>query len=1264
MCFGNYVELRYEQIGALNRPSVMFGSEGCAKPPEILEATPEVIQKALEGPEFYGPGGVVVEGGPAGVRPLIIRNTQKGPAVQLEGLGKDVRTTGSSLLPVLTAGRSDGKLVIEAQNLGDASSTRLACVKAPTAGKGNYQDPACTEVNFGHGEYEAVPTPVRITDRLPEGLKAIAAEGYEGAHKGLGLGGVSCEIESSGRKVKCTARGVVPAYEQIEVLISVSVSPAARSGETNVVSVSGGGAAGTRTVSHGIEVNGSERFGIETYSLVPESFGGTIDTQAGSHPFQVTSVVVANTGYESTAPLTKGEPQTVALARDNVGELPPGMIGNPTPFAQCTDQQFGSGARDGHAGEEGGEVAVNECPAASAVGVALVHYAGPSDTNETTAIAPIFNMVPNHGEPARFAFKVAGLIPVFLSASVRAGGDYGVTISSHDIIQIQWLLSAKLTFWGVPGNRLHDRQRGWECLKEAYPKGGSFSCPTSTAVAPPPFLIMPTSCEAPFESTLLADSWPAEGRPAEVAEPFTYSLPARVDGCNHLPFEPSIAVRPDLPDASASTGLTVDVHVPQSAELNPEGLAEASVKDIAVALPEGVQINPAGGNDLEACTSGQGSAPATPGNQIGYQGRKPFASVPGEELLTFTPQLPGSFGTEGEEATLHPGVNFCPNGSKVGTVDIKTPLLPNELKGAVYLGVQDENPFGSLVAMYIVAEDPTSGTLVKLPGEVSLCHAAGETIAKMTCQAPGQVITTFENSPQLPFEDATLHFFGGERAPLATPARCGAYTTQAAFVPWSAERGDEEAVTVHASSTFQIEHGPDGGPCPGQSLPFSPALHASSSNLNAGSFTPLTDTIGREDGEQNMAQVSLHFPSGLSGLLSGVALCGEAQANEGTCGPGSLIGETTVSAGVGSDPVAVKGGRVYITGPYHGAPFGLSIVNPVKAGPFDLEHDTSRPGEYMPACDCIVVRARVEVDPHTAALTVTTNRESEGYAIPHLIDGVPVQIKKVNVLINRPGFTFNPTNCEPTRITGSITSDEGASSPVSVPFQVTNCAVLKFQPKFQVSTSARTSRANGASLSVKLAYPSASFGTQANIKQVKVELPKQLPSRLTTLQKACTSAQFEANPAGCPPASVVGHAKAITPLIPVPLEGPAYFVSHGGEAFPSLIVVLQGYGVTIDLVGSTFINKAGITSSTFKTVPDAPVGSFELTLPQGKYSALAAHGNLCKDKLTMPTEFLAQNGALIKTTTKIAVTGCTKHKTTKAKHTKKPSGHKRRRRKG
>jgi hypothetical protein len=316
------------------------------------------------------------------------------------------------------------------------------------------------------------------------------------------------------------------------------------------------------------------------------------------------------------------------------------------------------------------------------------------------------------------------------------------------------------------------------------------------------------------------------------------------------------------------------------------------------------------------------------------------------------------------------------------------------------------------------------------------------------------------------------------------------------------------------------------------------------------------------------------------------------------------------------------------------------IVNPANAGPFHLGN--------------VVVRAKIEVNPLTSELTITTD-DSGPYKIPTMLDGIPLQIQHVNATITRKGFTFNPTDCEPLKITGTLSSAEGATSVLSVPFQVTNCAVLGFKPGFVVSTSGRTSRANGASLHVKLTYPKGPFGSQANIKSVKVDLPKQLPSRLTTLQKACPARTFEADPAGCPEASIVGYARAITPLIPVPLTGPTYFVSYGGAKFPELVIVLQGYGVTLDVHGETFINKAGITSSTLRTIPDAPVGSFELTLPEGKYSALAANGNLCGSKLTMPTAFTAQNGTEIHESTKISVTGCARTKKAKTKKSRKAS---------
>jgi len=1042
---------------------------------------------------------------------------------------------------------------------------------------------------------------VTVEDTLPPNIEALGVKTKAGGTGTSDRGPLACsfKVKGEGSGVRCTfgsfettngkgekevVQEALPAYEQIELQITVRVRPASVSGEESTAVVSGGGAARAASLSRAIPLGTTEKFGFEDFQLIPEEAGGAIATQAGSHPFQLTNVVALN----QKALDSRERPVTVGLPKTIAGELPPGFIGNATPFVQCTDSQFAKEPK-----LEGSAV-VNECPAQSAVGVATVAFTEPQGSY-SVATAPIFNVTPLPGEPVRFGFKALGLLSAFLDTSIRTGNDYGVTVASNNISELVSVVGVKLTFWGVPGDPRHDHQRGWECLD------GFGTCPPSTGATPPPLLDMPTSCEAPFSSTLRGESWPEGGGSSpQTAEPALYTLPEAIDGCNHLPFTPSIRVTPDGNAASSPTGLSVDVHVPQSAILNPNGLSESAIRSIVVALPEGVAVDPAGGDGLQACTE----------SEVGYQ-----PELSAGENLRFTPTL------------VEP---FCPSASKVGTVDISTPLLPpgQDVRGAVYLATQNANPFGSLIAMYIVAEDPISGAVVKLPGEVHLTET-------------GQLIGTFKNTPQLAFEDADLHFFGGERAPLATPAHCGPYTTKAVFGPWS---GNE---SVNSESTFQITSGPNGSPCPGASLPFAPTLTAGSVNIQAGGLTPFTTTMSREDGSQNLGAIKLRMPPGLSGLLTNVKLCPEQQANEGTCGPESLIGETTVSAGVGNDPVTVTGGKVYITEKYEGSPFGLSIVNPVKAGPFDLENTPTN----HPPCDCIVVRARIDVDRTTAQLTITTDT-SGPHAIPHIIEGVPVQIKHVNVIVSRPGFTFNPTNCAPLSITGAITSVEGATQSLTVPLQVANCANLKFKPALTAVTSGHTSRSKGTSFSVKLTYPKAAFGSQANISKVKVDLPKQLPSRLTTLQKACLAVKFEANPASCPPASVVGRAKVITPLLPVPLEGPAYFVSHGGEAFPSLTIVLSGYGVTVDLVGSTFIRK-GVTSSTFKTTPDVPFNSFELNLPAGLYSALGSNGNLCKSKLLMPTSFVAQNGAEIHQSTKIGVTGCAKpkkHKAKKAKH--------------
>jgi uncharacterized repeat protein (TIGR01451 family) len=1049
----------------------------------------------------------------------------------------------SGSAPSTLAPGGEGKLTLLAENLGDASAD----------------------------------APVLFTDKLPAGMTAQGVELYTqltylGGGKEVGeelctftASEVTCDIPQA------KAEEQIPAYGFVEVNISVKVAADAASGEANNATISGGGAA-SATVSRPVTVSSEPvPFGIERYELRAENADGSPDTQAGSHPFQLTTDIAINQTANSAVP-----PAAVKDLRFN---LPPGLIGNPTLFPQCPIAKFQANATSGQ----------DFCPDNTVIGVAsiTVNSAG---YGLSTREVPLFSLVPSVGEPARFGFYDLN-VAVFLNTSVRTGSDYGVTVTVPNITELANFVSSRVTFWGVPGDPRHDPSRGWGCLEARF---GTKPCIAANQESPPPLLTMPTSCTGPLRSNVETDSWE---NPGVFLPPFQYvsvdnlGRPAGMDGCNREPFTPSVRVTPDGQAGSTPTGLTVDEHVPQEAGLNATGLAESGVKGLSVTLPAGVALNPAAADGLQACSE----------EAIALQSR----------------QTPA-----------------CPEASKVATVKIKTPLLNEPLEGAAYLATQDANPFGSLVALYVYAEDPISGVRAKATGEVLENPVTGQ----LTAHFEGDPV--FEHDPryaaepeaeflpELPYEDIELHFFGGDRAPLTTPALCGTYTTVGTFTPWS------ENPTTESSSQFEVISGPNGSPC-ANPLPFAPSLTAGTTSIQAGGFSPFTMTMSRPDGSQNLNSIQLKMPPGLLGTLATVKLCGEAQADAGTCGPESLIGHTIVSVGVGADPYTVTGGEVFITGPYKGAPYGLSIVNPAKAGPFDLGK--------------VVVRAKIEIDESTAALTITTD-ESGPYKIPTILEGIPLQIQHVNVSIDRPGFTFNPTNCSPLAITGSLTSSEGASDAVAVPFQATNCAVLAFKPKLTAATAGKTSRANGASLTVKLGYPAGPY--DANIARVKVELPKQLPSRLTTLQKACTAAVFEANPAACPAASIVGHATATTPVLPVALTGPAYFVSHGNESFPSLIIVLQGYGATVHLVGSTFISKQGITSSTFKTVPDVPVGTFELTLPEGPYSALAANTSLCKaKKLAMPTEFVGQNGALINTSTKIAVSGCPKAKKATKKKT-------------
>ncbi|HEY4918197.1 MAG TPA: hypothetical protein VIH92_14895, partial [Solirubrobacteraceae bacterium] len=687
----------------------------------------------------------------------------------------------------------------------------------------------------------------------------------------------------------------------------------------------------------------SARFGIEKFAVSATNANGSPDVQAGSHPYALTTTFVFNQPTEE-GKAVEGDPKDITL------KLPPGLIGDPTATARCNDRQF-----------TGPERLEERCPNDTAVGVATAYLTQP-EGGIGAFTTPVYNLEPAKGAAAEFGFLVAKRAPVLLLESVRTGEDYGVTSSAPDTSQAAAVVGAKVTIWGAPASPSHNPWRGTcevesagapaplleaghglresEIELEGPDYRNEFEltglpeskgeCASEEASRGLPLLTNPTSCGVPRTASIEVNSWE---EPEEFYEK-PASLPA-LTGCEKLDFKPTIEANPESASGASPTGLNVNIDVPQESTESTSGLAEAEVKGTSVTLPVGMQMNASAADGLQACSMGQ----------IGFERFEELSSTPGVQTAIFSP-----------------GAASCPEASKLADVQIKSPDLEGELEGAVYLASPQnfaglpENPFSSLIALYLVAEEPKTGVLVKLAGKVT---PDPET---------GQLTTTFENTPQLPFSSFKLRFFSGERAPLSTPAQCGTYTTEATFTPWS---GTEP---VTSSSSFSITSGPDGKPCTSPQ-PFAPSLEAGTSNVDAGAFSPLTTIVSREDQDEVLGSVKVQLPEGLAGVLTGVPECGEENANSGSCPAGSLIGEASASAGVGNDPYNVTGGKVYLTGPYQGAPFGLSIVTPAIAGPFNLGN--------------VIVRAQIDIDPHTAQVTVSTGK------IPYILDGIPLQIKHV-----------------------------------------------------------------------------------------------------------------------------------------------------------------------------------------------------------------------------------------------------------------------------
>jgi hypothetical protein len=1010
--------------------------------------------------------------------------------------------------------------------------------------------------------------PVIITSTLAPGLTATKITGQK------------CSLST----LQCSFEGSVYPYGGITVTIGVKVTEPSGTVTTlsDNASVEGGGA--SRAASKTLPVPISPEpagYGVAGYELQAFNADGTPATQAGAHPFELTTTLALNQNTEPRTP--------VALPKDLSFGLPPGLVGNPNAATQCTMADFFALVEE-----------TNLCPPSSAVGVATVTAREPKLAPVLTKTVPVFNLVPSQGEPARFGFEVIGRIPIVIDTSVRSGRDYGVNVNVKDATQTAGLLSSQVTFWSVPGDPRHANARGWECVADReYERQAKKPCPTTSSEPEQPFLTLPSACEAdpqtePVLFSMQTDSWEQPGQflGAEYAWMTEGGQLLGFEGCDQLPFAPGIDVTPEQHTAATPTGLSVVVKVPQQSTLEAGKPAEADVRDTTVTLPRGVELNPSAANGLEGCSEAQ----------VGFMGFNQATQT--QEFSTVKAA--------------------CPDGSKVGSVHIKTPLLANELEGSVYLaspapnGEADKNPFNSLVALYLVAEDPVSGVLVKLAGEGQVSE---ETL---------RITTTFRNTPQVPFEELRLDMFGEDRASVSTPALCGSYATSALFTPWS---GTGPVSVPAPAADFTISAGVGGSSCP-SGVPFAPGLTTYSEDTRAGAFTGFELELTRPDGDQALSTVSMHLPPGIAALLSSVELCSAAQAAASACPAGSEVGHAVAVAGLGSEPYVQEGGRVFITEHYEDAPFGLEIVTPAKAGPFDLGY--------------VTVRSRLYVDPTNASVTIVSN------PLPTEIRGIPLQLKRVLVNIDRAGFEFNPTSCDPMMIEGTISGAlegvsgvEGAHAAVSSPFQVGSCEALPFGPQLTASAVGQGSKTEGTNFAVTVR--SGGVGpngvVQAGIAQVQLQLPKQLSSRLPTLQKACVDAVFNANPASCDEGSVIGYASIHTPVLKSPLTGPAYLVSHGGAAFPDVEFLLQGEGIELVLDGKTDI-KGEVTYSRFESTPDAPFTKFETVLPAGPHGVLtpnvpeAKRFNLCGETLTMPTTIIAQNGKRIDQETKVQVTGC------------------------
>lgn len=1051
--------------------------------------------------------------------------------------------------------------------------------------------------NFAHGaitEYLLVATnvgggategQVTLEAVLPPGLKPLEIKPHEGGPEFSAP--LVCVNPPVGQSASCSTEEALHPGRELSAAVKVEVQ-APEGGElTAHARVEGGGASAA-----------AEAEASTPISSVPVPFGflpgfnaqageadGSLATLAGSHPYQLT----VNLGF----PIERvgEELANTGHPRDIRAELPRGLIGNPaaTPVL-CTEAELTSEADPG-------------CPPESQVGTteitSLLGGVGTPGT-ETTGL---YNMVPPPGAVAELGLDADNIgIFVHLIAHINASDEYRAYTTTNDLLALgsHPIFNVQTQIWGDPSSKTHDQIRTNKCRLQ----GGS--CPVSQQETP--FLTLPVDCLGPLHYEAFADSW--EKPAPEFEEQETAYQSAALSDCGSIEYEPTIKARPTTNLTDSPSGLDFNLHQPQQPpEPEPlEGRATGELRDATVTFPAGLAVNASQAAGLDACSE----------EQIGFE----------EEGQLFS-----------EEAQR------CPDAAKIGTLEATSPALveynekheperdpvtdqaiPRPLKGSLYLARPFANPFGSLIAVYFVIEDQKSGAVAKLAGEGELNHNTGRLTVRV------------RESPELPIEDIHVHLFGGNRGALITPPTCTTQTTNAQLTPWSAP----EAPTMATSDSFQPSVAPGGGPCPTSEaqMPNAPAFEAGTASSAAGTFSPLVFKLRREDGSQRIARVEATLPPGLTARLAGVAQCPEpgiAQAigweekpdkgaleiADPSCPASSQVGTVTVAVGAGPTPYYTSG-RAYLAGPYKGAPLSFVIIAPAIAGPFDL--------------GTVVNRVAVYLDPETARPRAVSD------PIPQLIDGIPLDVRKVLMTLDRPNFVLNPTSCDEESFSGAATSALGQIAPLSERFQAAGCSSLPYKPGYHARLFGATHRGGNPSLrAIFTAKPG-----EANTAALSFALPPTEFIDQAHFRTICTRVQFAAN--ACPAGAVYGHAKVTTPLLDFPLEGPVYLRSSSHE-LPDLVLALKGppsQPIEIDLDGEVDSIHGGVRA-TFAAVPDAPVTKAIVTM-QGKGKGLFQNStNICKHQKPATLKLTAQNGKTYDTRPRLRA-GCPKaHKGKKHK---------------